>query len=222
MKVLVIIPTHEREEFLMSALHSVAAQTRAADELIVIGDVRPSASLLGSYARYFSTAADCTVSSKLNEAVIKSDCDAFVVLSDDDYLEPGFLERTVGTMEREAVDIVYTDCFLFGDEVGPAFAGGEWTRHNIDHGTVPLITSLCRRAAWRMAGGFQETPLFDWDFWWRCCYIGATAYWLREHLWNYRVHGGQALHREDLEKNRALVTARHDRMRESFGPEVKC
>lgn len=202
MRVLVIIPTHDRLDFYEEAIESVMAQTRAADRLVVTGNVGPG------------IITDAPLAERLNVTIeAATDCDAFVMLSDDDTLHPEFLARTVAAMEREQVDIVYTDCMIFGAQNCQGYALGEWTKENIDRNTVPLVTSLCRKKAWRKVGGFANVPFFDWDYWWRCFYSGATAYWLREPLWNYRKHAGQDSLASDMAKNRLHALARFNWLR---------
>jgi glycosyltransferase involved in cell wall biosynthesis len=187
-RVLVIIPTQgKRPEMLAEAVESIKAQTVPVEYAIVCGHN--------------------SVADRLNGALEKSTCDAFVVLSDDDRLAPDFIEKTVEKLD--GVDIVYTDCMIFGRRECKAHALGEWTKQNIDRNTVPLITSLCRKSAWEKAGKFQQTWFFDWDFWWRCFYTGATAFWLKEHLWFYRDHEEQGSNSEDLAQSRAFILERH-------------
>jgi hypothetical protein len=201
MKVLVIVPTHDRTEFVAEAIASVMSQTRPADELVITGNIGPG------------IITDTDLGDRMNQAIENSDCDAFVMLGDDDTLCHGFLERTVAHMEQTGVDIVYTDCNVFGDRNCYGAALGEWTKENIDRNTVPLVTSLCTKSAWRRAGGYANVQLFDWDFWWRCFYSGATASWLRAPLWNYRRHPGQDSNTIDWGVTRDQVLARFDRLR---------
>lgn len=201
MKVLVIIPTHDRKEFYHEAIDSVARQTRKADELIVIGNVGPG------------VITDASLAERLNWAIEQSDCDAFLILCDDDKLEPEYIERTSLGMELTGVDIVYTDCSFFGEREGRGGALGKWTKQNIDQNTVPLVTSLCSKAAWTRAGGFEDVAFFDWFFWWKCFYTGATAKWIKEPLFCYREHGTQTGKSQDLEANRRVVLARQQEFR---------
>jgi GT2 family glycosyltransferase len=196
-KVLVIIPSYSHPEHLAEAMESVAGQTRQADEFVVA-----------------NTNGD--LANSLNDAIRKSDCDAFVILADDDKLDPMFIEKTAAEMEKRDVDIVYTDCHIFGDrqEIGGAL--GAWTRDNIDRNTVPLCTSLCRKSAWEKAGGYVKVPYYDWDFWWRCFYSGATAHWLRQPLFWWRDHGKGASRTESHVESRRFIINRHNKLREQM------
>jgi GT2 family glycosyltransferase len=193
MRVLVIIPTHDRLQFLDEAIASVKAQTRPADELIITGNVG------------LGIITDAPLADRLNAAIAQSDCDAFAMLSDDDTLAPHFLEQTVAAMEERQCDIVYTDCRMFEDQDGIGCALGEWTEANINRNTVPLATSLCSRQAWERAGGFENVPFYDWFYWWKCFYTEASAYYLRRPLWNYRRHAGQAGNSQDMDAQRLQV-----------------
>jgi hypothetical protein len=208
MKVLVIIPTHDRKEFYHEAIDSVARQTRQADELIVIGNVGPG------------IITDASLTERLNWAIERSDCDAFLILCDDDKLDPHYIERTSRGMELTGVDIVYTNCSFFGDRTGTGAALGEWTKKNIDDNTVPLITSLCSKAAWARAGGFEDAPFFDWDFWWRCFYTGSTAKWIKEPLFWYRDHAGQTGKSIDWESQRKAMKLRQQEYRNRMSVTV--
>lgn len=197
MRVLAVIPTHDRTEFYREAIDSVYMQTRQADELVVTGNVGPGINTNDSLA------------DRLNHAISRSNCEAFVILCDDDQLKPDFIERTARLMEESGVDIVYTDCSVFGDRDCEAYALGEWNQVNIDRNTVPLVTTLCTKAAWQRAGGFEDVPLFDWDFWWKCFHTGATAKWLKAPLFRHRDHGSQAAKQIDRDELRRIIQRRH-------------
>lgn len=197
MKVLVIVPAYSHPQYLDEALESIAGQTRRADELVVA-----------------HTNGDLVKA--LNISIERSDCDAFVILADDDKLDPMFLEKTVREMEKRDVDIVYTDCHIFGDRNERGGALGKWTQENIDRNTVPLCTSLCRKSAWDKAGRYVAVPYYDWDFWWRCFYTGATAHWLKEPLFWWRDHKNGATKTENHVESRRFVINRHNKLREQM------
>jgi glycosyltransferase involved in cell wall biosynthesis len=198
MKALVVVPTFKNPQYLDEALESVAGQTRPADELVIVHTN-------GDLVNY------------LNVSIERSDCDAFVILADDDKLDPMFLEKTVREMEKRDVDIVYTDCHIFGDRNQLGGALGKWTQENIDRDTVPLCTSLCRKSAWDKAGRYVSVPYYDWDFWWRCFYSGATAHWLKEPLFWWRDHGKSGTRTENHVESRRFILNRHNKLREQMG-----
>ena len=221
MKILVIVPTHNRLEFIPEALASLDHQARPADEVVVTGNVGPG------------IISDEPFSVRVNDAIEHSDCDAFFILCDDDLLEPTFIEKTVALMEKTGADIVYTDRKEFGSYDFHSATGvlkliyatllrihavffrrivraKKWTRRNIDRDTVPFITSLCKKSAWSTAGGFDEVAFSDWHFWWKCFYSGATAVRLPEPLFLYRRSPGQGGNNVDHAQAREELLAIHE------------
>lgn len=162
MKILVILPTHDRTHFLPEAIRSLEKQTRKPDEVVITGNVGPKGKCPYPYIH-----SDDDLILRLNSAVEKSDCDAFLILSDDDLLLPRYIEKTVVHMEKMNADIVYTE---FNNEP---------------------VTSLIRKSMWKRVGGFCEIGFFDWDFYLSCREAGARSLQLQEHLFIYRQHDEQ-------------------------------
>lgn len=212
MKILVVVPIHDRREFIAEALASLAAQTRSPDEVVITGNVGwPTKELpLNGTLRWVLT--DDSLAVRVNQAIRESRSDAFTLLSDDDKLEPSFLEKTSRMMERYSDDIVYTDLRRFGGatNVMPAL---DWTEEQIELTTVPFTTSLCTKKRWGLAGGYEDVPFFDWHFWWKCFHTGASAVHLPEALFLYREHPGQSQYRQDLEEARRDLLELHNRTR---------
>lgn len=211
MKVLAIIPTNESAvrtfsaAYFKEAVESLENQTRPADAIYITGNV-------GSGFISNGCLAD-----RLNDAIEKHpDCDAFFMLSDDDKLDPKFIEKTAGVMERAGVDIVYTDLRIFGNRNNRCRPPGRWNQEDIERNTVPYVTSLCTRRAWEKAGKYVAVPMFDWDFWWRCFYTGATAAYLPEPLFFYREHSNSSSAHEDLMRSRQSQLDRHNLLRPQY------
>jgi len=195
MKTLVVIPTHNRVEFFDQALASVLAQTRQPDRIVVTGNVGP-------VGPYFQPSNEL-LNARVNQAVRDSGCDAFILLCDDDLLEPQFIEKTALVMEATGTDIVFTDFTYFQE------------REGVDSAEYFIpITSLFSQRAWTMAGGYASVPMLDFDFWWQCLETGAGAVHIPESLWRYRIHPGQEgrLHTtEEIAEFAKIVAARHKR-----------
>ena len=163
MKVLAIVPTHDRLEFLDAALNSLVAQTRPADEVIVIGNVMTPT----SYPNITYMASDASLATRLNATIDASDCDAYMILSDDDTVLPLFIEKTVGVMKSTGADIVWTE-----------------------FDTIP-VTALFRKSIWKKTGGYCDIGFWDWDFKWSCGTANAYNVHLAEHLFQYNQHPAQ-------------------------------
>ena len=213
MKVLVVVPIHDRLEFVGEAIESLARQTRLPDEVVVTGNVRPEIPECGLDVRYVLT--EDTLAVRVNQAIRESKCDAFALLCDDDKLDPRYLEKTAQMMERYGHDIVYTDLQRF-DGAQNVMRALPWTREQIELTTVPFVTSLCKKKRWELAGGYEDVPHFDWDFWWKCFHTGGSAIHLQEPLFFYREHPGQLQYQENLAESRRLLLERHNRIRGSI------
>ncbi len=194
-RILAVVPTHDRHDFLNEVQATLATQTRQADEIIFTGNVGPGVH------------SDDPLVVRLNKAIEGSCCNAYFILCDDDLLDPQFIAKTADLMESTGVDIVYTNALLFGNR-GGVWETRAWTQDNIDDNTIPPVTGLCTKDIWRRAGGYQDTPFFDWDFWWRCFYSGAKALKVNEPLFHYRFHPGQEGARLDWNLCRNSMLAR--------------
>jgi hypothetical protein len=197
LRVLVVIPTHDRTEFLEEALFSLKQQTRPANEVIVIGNVKPRTE---GYATFIPAGGE--VATRLNTAIKACNCDAFIMLGDDDKLEKDFIAKTAEVMERTGVDIVHTQYRHFGKE--------NCVTGSAQH--IP-VTSLCRKSIWEKVGGYTPgVPYFDWDFWWSCRDAGAKSVHIPEPLWRYRIHDGQVAESEETKKrNQDTIRSRHQK-----------
>jgi hypothetical protein len=213
-KLLIVVPVHDRTEFIGDALDSIAQQTRLPDEVVVTGNVHIPQHPLSDKMAVLSTITEDSLAVRVNRAIKESHCDAFTMLSDDDKIEPNFLERTSRLMERYADDIVYTDLRRF-DGATNIMHALPWTEEQIELTTVPFVTSLCTKKRWKIAGGYEDVPFFDWHFWWKCFHTGATAFHLAEPLFLYREHAGQRQYQENLEESRRLLLDHHNRTRTS-------
>src|SRR5271166_3697173 len=179
LKILVIIPTAgKRPEMLIEAMASVKNQTRVPDQIIV-------------------SAGDDPLAIRLNMVLEKSECDAYVMLGDDDLLEPRFIELTAQRMEESNVDIVHTKYTHFGNE--------SCVTGSANHISV---TSLCRKSSWVAANGYKNVPCFDYEFWLSCLETGAKTSFIDEPLWRYRIHGNQT-GSSDIRKVTKEIQDRH-------------
>ena len=177
---LVVIPTRgTRPDMLREAVESVHRQTVPANQIVIAN-------------------GGGTLSDRLNDAIGTSPCESYVMLSDDDTLEPQFLEKTSTRMANASVEIVNTRYTHFGTE--SCVTGSE------NHISV---TSLFRKSAWEKAGGYKEVPCFDYDFVLTCIETGATRSFIDEPLWRYRIHASQEGNSWNIKAATKAVLARH-------------
>lgn len=200
LEVLVVIPVHDRTNFLFDAVGSVADQTRKADQVIVTGNVGPG------------IITDAPLAVRVNQAIENSTCDAFILLCDDDALAPTYIEKTVALMASSGADIVYSDQEFFGDLSLPHYGQENmkpWS-DEIDRHNIASLFSLTRKSMWRRVGGWADVPLFDWDFPWRCYHAGAKTAHVHEKLARYRVHKDQETYRIDINQAFSKALRRHE------------
>jgi glycosyltransferase involved in cell wall biosynthesis len=175
MKVLAIIPTlGERDEWLKEAFESVESQTYPTDCIISRGKGRPWG--------------------RINKVLKDNPCDYFFVLSDDDKVDPTFVEKTLQFIGQ--ADICSTFLELFGDEGGI---------HGPDQ--YPFITSLIKYSIWDKVGGYDNNldGAGDAYFYKKCLKGGARWVKLWEPLFKYRKHGGQWGHTTDEEGDKIKI-----------------
>lgn len=122
----------------------------------------------------------------LNELIDPADCDAYMVLNDDDYLLPECLERCATLIDE--FDIVYPWPKVEGR---PAIFDLSKLRSG---GGIP-ITALIRKSVFALLDGYRAyregagREGADGDFYARALNAGATFTHIPERLWVYRFHG---------------------------------
>jgi glycosyltransferase involved in cell wall biosynthesis len=195
MTVAVVIPTYNHAAFLPQAVESVLAQTRRADELIVVDDGStdgtgamvarryPGVTLLSQPNRGLSAAR--------NRGLQAARGDLVVFLDADDWLAPEALAAKASVLERDAaLGWVYSDLFLT-DEAGavtrkasdawryPGRRLDGWIFEELLLGNFfPVHAVMARRRAVVEAGSFDETlPNHeDYDLWLRLSRRAPVAY----------------------------------------------
>ena len=212
----VIMPAHNYGHFIGSALDSLAAQTFANWECIVVddGSTDNTPEVVKAYAakddrvRYLRQ-ENARQAAARNTGVRNSTGKYFQFLDADDLIEPRKFERQVEYLEQHPdVDIVYSDTRFFWSEnpsellysmwgenkpwqPGISGCGAEVLLPLVQVNTIPINSPLTRRSIVERVGPFTEElpPIEDWDFWLRCAEAGAC------------------FHFSDMEGTRALVRA---------------
>jgi glycosyltransferase involved in cell wall biosynthesis len=177
MRISVIIPAYNAEQYIAQAIESCLRQTVLPDEIIVAddGSTDRTAAIAESYpepVRVIRLGTNCGVSVARNRAVEASTGDWLALLDADDWFLPRKLE-----MQRQCVldhpnaVLVYTGMFLKPPD-GPAVEHKFWPlsevarRHRYTSLFLPS-TVLLRRDAFDAAGGFDPAypTLEDWEMW---------------------------------------------------------
>lgn len=185
MNVAVIIPTKgDRPEMIKEAILSVENQTIKPFEFSVV---------------------EGEDMEKLNKAIKNSKSDAFIVLSDDDKLEPNFIEETVNKSIKDDVHIVSTAISCFGEMATGSDVGVHLPER------FPFFTSLCKKDIWDKVGGFDMSigPMLDIEFWYRCIKAGGRWAITDKTFYHYRKHKGQGSVTVDWEESRNNMLKKH-------------
>lgn len=178
----VVIPCHNYGRYLPEAVASVDAQTRRADEIVIVDDgssddtgrtiedLRACRPDLIAVSRSPARGAATT----FNDAVRASHGDLVVILSADDRLSPQYLERLAGVLDADpALDFAYCEARLFGSvertETAPPFDSRELARGNFINGSA-----MFRRKLFDRVGGFRTDfgAMEDWEFWLHAVALG--------------------------------------------------
>lgn len=165
-QVTVVTPSMpERRDFLVEANHSVSTQTVPYRHLVKVTQKRP-----GEFVRL------------TNELVQQVDTDWWVLLCDDDLLDPDHLE----TLSQHFPDheIVYSWARVEG---APFSWHTPFNAEQLRQGNyIPGSAAAIRTDLWRELGGYQNIVMEDWDFWVRALNHGARFHCVERCTWTHR------------------------------------
>jgi glycosyltransferase involved in cell wall biosynthesis len=198
LRISLVIPTLDRAHTLPRALDSVLAQTRPADEIIVIDDGSTDDTAELVHKRYPSVRyirqPNRGVSAARNAGIRIASGDWIALLDSDDAWHPRKLERQLDTLLPDA-RIAHCDEIWIrsGVRVNPmrkhAKAGGRIYRHCLPLCAISPSAVLIHREVFERVGLFDESlqACEDYDLWLR-----ITAHWPVRYLDEPLVikHGG--------------------------------
>lgn len=214
----VIVPSYNYGHLLAGCVESVLAQEGVDVRVLIIDDCSPDGT---DFAVGRALAArDPRVEFRrhetnqgliatANEGLAWADGDHVVLLSADDLLLPGALQRAAATMERHPnVGMVYgPTLFAHPDDPLPTssspwrgtdvHAGGDWIRMRCRSGYNPISSPevVVRNAAQRAAGDYDArcTHASDLNMWLRIAAVADVAYLRGAPQAVYRIHPGSML-----------------------------
>lgn len=204
-RIAVIIPVY-RAQYLAECVASVVAQTRQADDIIVVDDGSPDGEVIERAVRPFGDRVTLLRQENLgagaarNRGILATDADLLAFLDADDVWAPPFLEKQVPRLlASPRLTLVYANAQLIGD--GPlrgqlfmdtAPSCGEVTVEALLSQRCTVITSsvVARRQAIVDVGLFDETLRRgqDFDLWIRLAAAGARFAYTTEPLLHRRIH----------------------------------
>ena len=234
MRVSIITPLYNQEEYIAETIESALAQTYKDVEIIVVNDASTDGSLAVAqkYAdrvKIVSNPVNRGLPATRNIAISHATGDLILPLDSDDKIDPQYLEKTVALM-TDGVGVVATwmwvepvaDMLSKGHSRAALGAPGSgWpiyapTKQQILHGNSIPVCSLIRRKALEETGGYDETfydGAEDWGLW---CGIVSLGTWsirvLPEYLFHYRVHAKSMCR----SVNMCSITARREQLRKKY------
>ena len=204
-KVSFIIPCLKYRDYILEAIDSIKKQTIQDYEIIVVSnEVDTRLNDLEKLGVKFIQSTNFAPSLKINEGFKVSSGNYITILSDDDKIEPDFIEK----MYDENYDVVYSDMQVFGTKSFYVGAS-DWNKCQFRISTVPFITSMVSRRMFMIVNGYDVINYYDWDFWFKCFEAGAKAKRVRLPLFNYRAtETNEASFKQDP-KFRDEILAKH-------------
>ncbi len=199
----VIVPCFEQGEFLIEAVASVERSIRAPYELIVVNDgsrdVRTCEILeiLKDAGYRVLDQENKGLAGARNAGLAAARADVVLPLDADNRLRPGFVERALDVLNRDAgVAAVYGDRLQFGLRSGLADVG-DFDADRLVSANYIDACALVRTTVARDCGGYDAylpTPGWeDWDLWlsivgrgWRLQYLPGAPF-------DYRVRPGSMI-----------------------------
>lgn len=200
MRVSIVLPVHNGENYLTQAIDSVLAPTWKDFEVIAVDDYSTdgTADILAHYAandsrvKIITNASNEKLPKSLNNGFQVASGELFTWTSDDNILKPECIERHVGGMEASGADIVYADAMEIDENDN--FLELRVRDHPLDNlcfeNTI-RADFLNKKDVHAKNNGFK-TDLFlleDYDFWMRAWLGGFRFQHLNETLYLYRRHG---------------------------------
>lgn len=212
MRVSAVMPMYNGEAYVAEALDSVLAQTRAADEIVVIDDGSGDASA-AIVARYAGVRcvhqANGGCAAARNRGVAEARGDAIAFIDQDDRWLPAHLARMLDVLEREP-EVGFVACAI-ANFLSPELAA-------LPQGVVPAMlevpqhgmgtnTLVVRRALFERIGGFDPSmvPMDDSEWLLRAIDDGVRFVHLDEPTVCRRIHAGN---QSDFARGRAAQATR--------------
>ena len=191
MRVTVVIPAYNAAPFLAAALSSVAAQSRPADEVVVVddGSTDETTTIARAWADQLPLVlvvkeANEGLGAARRDGIDTSSGDLLALLDADDYLLPDHLEVLVGWYERHG-GIVAASGYRWvpgqrmaqraWNEIAPVPSPDEQPMEILRRNFI-FSNVLIDRASYDRAGGFRALRSDeDWDLWIRMIRDGCRA-----------------------------------------------
>jgi glycosyltransferase involved in cell wall biosynthesis len=197
----VIIPCFNYGQYLEEAIDSVLYQTFQDFEIIVVDDgsddphtIEILSNLKKPKTRILRQANQKLPAAR-NNGIKLAKGKYICCLDADDMLAPTYLEKCLGKMEKENLDICYTWIQEFGDS-NNIWQTGDFDIETLIHQNCVEVSAVFKRSIWKKTGGYDEKMIQgyeDWNFWIAIAKAGGIGAKVDEPLFLYRKHGSSMI-----------------------------
>jgi glycosyltransferase involved in cell wall biosynthesis len=205
--VTVIVPVYNYADYVLEALPSIADQTLAPLDLVVIDDASPDDSArmvldwVRGHAHRFNriTVLQHTKNSGLgfarNSGFAAAETPYVLPLDADNRLRPAAAATLLAHIEKANAAFAYPEIQEFGTK-GEVFGKEPYSTLRLQRGNYIDAMALVRKSAWALVGGYDHVQYGweDYDFWCRLAEYGEFGVQVPEVLADYRVHRQSMLH----------------------------
>lgn len=241
MKVSIVIPVYNAEQYLEECIKSSLEQTYSDIEIIAIddGSTDNSLSILKKYSDKIKiiTKENGGTPTALNAGIKAMGGEWFKWLSADDVLKKNAIEilinetKKLGDCSKSYIfysnyDLIDQYSNIVGEFVEPNYNNLESFERNVillDHFYGNGTTSLIHKSVFNRFGIFDEKIGFqeDYEFWLRCCLLhGYALHLVQQNIAKYRIHKGQ-LTKKKIEESLKHADLIRNIVLDKLSPDLK-
>ena len=241
MKVSIVIPVYNSEQYIQKSIDSALQQTYSNTEVIVVddGSTDNSSNILKEYSKKIKiiTKTNGGTGTALNMGIRSMTGDWFKWLGHDDILKKNAVEVMIKEIEklgRESMNyIFYTNYDIIdgnGNFVKEFIEPNYNQKNNFERNTILLDhyygnanTSLVHKSMFDRFGLFNEKVGHreDYEFWLRCCLLyNCRLYLISANTLQYRIHDKQITN-QMFEKNLKYSNLVRERILEEVSSEQR-
>jgi glycosyltransferase involved in cell wall biosynthesis len=215
----VIVTLFNYSGYVEECLDSIAKQTQARMELIVVDDKSADDSpdvvlrwLDRNDAKFAATSvirhtSNMGLSYARNTAFMHAAAGRVFVMDADNMIYPRAIERCMQAMTDAGSAGAYTQLELFGDQTGLGEAD-YWSKERFKPKNYIDAMALVSKDAWQRVGGYSQLVANGWedyDFWCKFVEYGLACTFVPEVLCRYRVHAASMSHTDTNPNAAALI-----------------
>lgn len=191
----IVIPCYNHGEFLRETLASIQACDANLYELVIVNDGSNDMATLALFKELEAEGIKIIHQENQGQSVARNNGIALtnapyiLPVDADNLILPAMLTKALEVFEKNAaIDVVYTDAFLFG-EVNGVNTNLEFNFQRMMLDNYLDTCAVFKRSRYLSVGGFDPSiqGIEDWDLWLKMAFSGAQFHYVKEPLYRYRV-----------------------------------